>query len=153
MRNGIRVFGVSLAAFTAIVVGIVVITVGAIYLVGTLKKETADFRGGVDATESVHASGAYRIAAYDQFFNLCASIQAQEAQISVMTDELGSPLTPVDRQQILRASLTGLQGARNANIAQYNADASKADTRGNFLASNLPYQINRMVPQTTCAAG
>lgn len=146
----IRDSGRFLLASIASIAVVILLVVGVIYIVGTIKKETADFRGGVEQTETVRGSGAYRIAAYEQFFNLCASIQGQEATIAQMTDELNDPATTPERDAVLRASLTGVRSARNTNIAQYNGDAQKADTRANFLASNLPYHLE-MNGETQCA--
>lgn len=140
-------FALAIVAFIAV---IILIIVGVIYISGTIQKETADFRGNVSQTETVRGSGAYRIAAYEQFFNLCASIQGQEATIAQMTTELNDPATTPERDAVLRASLTGVRSARNANIAQYNADSAKADTRANFLASDLPYHLE-MNGETQCA--
>lgn len=132
------------------VVALVAILVGGVYGLGWFKKGTADFRGGVSQTESVHASGAYRIAAYDRFFDLCGAIKAKERQIASMTAELNDPATTPERAMILRPSITGLSNVRDEQIEQYNADASKTDTRANFLASTLPYAINPE-GETQCA--
>lgn len=121
----------------------------AVFGLGWFKKTTADFRGSVAATERVHASGAYRIAAYDQFFDRCAGVQAKEATIAALEQERATANEA--RQQQIDATLTAVRSSRAQDIARYNADASKTDTVGNFLASNLPYSLDVNQESTTCA--
>ena len=77
----------------------------------------------------------YRIPAYDHFFNLCASIQAREDQIDNM--QLLDDSDPTKSTNIV-----GLQNLRQSDIRQYNADAAKEGTLGQFRDSNLPYQLD-----------
>lgn len=133
------------AAVIALVIGI---PLGAIFLVGALKKGTADFRGDVAVTESVKANGAYRIAAYESFFNRCAEIQAKEATIAALKEELVT--ADNDRAFQIRATLTGVNSGRASDIARYNADARKTDTQASFLASTLPFQIDPTQEKTLC---
>lgn len=109
---------------------------------------TADIRGRVDAQETIK-SGANRIAQYDRFFNLCASIQAQEGMLTYLEEELGAA-APEDKARI-SANITGVQAARARAIAQYNADATKNYTSGQFRDSDLPYQLS-VEGVTQCAA-
>jgi hypothetical protein len=104
---------------------------------------TADARGAGEAREQTRANGSYRIAAYDKFFDLCASIQAQEDRIVIFSDD------PSPEGQV---NLRAVKAKRTELIRQYNADATKSDTKGHFLASDLPYQINPNEEHTTCAA-
>lgn len=137
--------------FAGVLLFVVVLVVGGMATlgIGLFKKETADFRGGVAATEQVHANGAYRIAAYDQFFNRCAEIQSKEATIAFLTTE-AKDATP-DRVAQINSTLTAVRAGRAADIARYNADAAKTDTLANFLASSLPYSIDPTQDHTTCA--
>ena len=77
----------------------------------------------------------YRIPAYDHFFNLCASIQAREDQIDNMQ-------LLDDNDPTKSTNIVGLQNLRQSDIRQYNADATKEGTLGQFRASNLPYYID-----------
>jgi hypothetical protein len=135
-------------AVAAAIAAVVILPVAGIYGVGFLKKETADFRGGVSATESVKANGAYRIAAYDQFFDLCGQVQAKEGTIAILQEELLTA-TP-ERAAVITPTIAGIKAGRQSDIAQYNSDASKTDTKANFLASSLPYSLN-INQETTCA--
>lgn len=100
---------------------------------------TADVRGRISANETIK-SGASRIANYEHFFNLCAAIQSNEAQIDSLTENLGTAVDNDDRARI-QASLAGVKAVRFSGIAQYNADAAKSYTQGQFRDSSLPYQI------------
>lgn len=130
----------------AILVGLGLATM---YSMGWLRKETADFRGGVAATEQIHANSAYRIAAYDKFFDDCAAIQGKEAQLAALRTEQATATG--QRAEIVAATITGVTAARATQIAQYNADAAKSDTAANFLSSSLPFYIESTKEHTTCA--
>lgn len=140
----LRIIGGIAALAVLIAVGI-----GWMFASGTFKKATADFRGGVAATEQIHANGAYRIAQYDHFFDLCAAIQGKDAQLDALKTELKTATG--QRAEIVAASITGVTGARNGQIAQYNGDASKADTAANFLSSSLPYKLDPTQEHISCA--
>ena len=133
------------AAGVALLVGVFL---ASIFIVGTLQKGTADFRGGVAATESVKANGAYRIAAYEKFYDQCAAVQGFETTIEALENEL--PTATPERQAIIQSTLTGLQSARGNAIFQYNADARKTDTQANFKSSTLPFQLDPNQEKTTC---
>lgn len=100
---------------------------------------TADVRGRVDAQEQ-RKSGASRIAGYELFFNRCAAIQTNEAQIDALKAELKNTTDPREQARI-NANITGVTAARNGGINQYNADARKEYTEGQFRDSSLPFQI------------
>jgi len=104
----------------------------------TFKYFTAEVRGKVAANETIQSGGS-RIANYNHFFNLCASIQGNEAQINSLLDEQKTA-TGKNLERI-NASITGVKSARLGAIYQYNADAAKSYTQGQFRSSNLPYQI------------
>lgn len=129
---------------------ILVVAGGAVLGIGLFRKATADFRGDVAATERIHANGAYRIAAYEQFFDRCASIQAKEATVRMLEDERQSARSD-DRIQQIDMTLTAVKAARANDIARYNADAAKTDTAANFHASSLPFRIDLNQETTTCA--
>ena len=107
--------------------------------------------GAVEQREKTIGDGDYRIAAYDQFYNLCGDIQAKEDQIKnteerETTKGSNSGFTEAQKASILLA----LENSRASLIREYNADASKADTRANFMASDLPYQLD-VNGETVCA--
>lgn len=85
-------------------------------------------------------SGSNRIAQYNKFFNICASVQSLEDRIDQQTEALKQTSNPTDQQRI-RDNLAGIRGLRSEAINQYNADASKDYTDGQFRSSKLPYQL------------
>lgn len=138
-----------IAAAIAVPVTLAGIAFGSVYASGGFSRVTADFRGGTAATEQIKASGAYRIAAYDAFFDKCAAIQGKEAQIAALRAE--SERAAGSRAEIVAINISALTGSRGAAIARYNADAAKAGTEGQFRDSSLPYRINPDQETTTCA--
>lgn len=106
-----------------------------------VKWVTAPFRGAVDQREKTVADGDYRIAAYDEFFNSCEAIAAKERIISRYKDEQAAAATEADRVR-LGAAILAESNIRDEMIADYNADAGKAGTRGQFRASELPFKID-----------
>lgn len=135
-----------------IVILVVVFAIGAVIVLGvaTFRKHTADYRGSAAATEKVQGNGAYRIAAYDSFYNQCAAIQGKEATLTALRDELKTGPDP-DRVTQIRASITAVTASRGQAIADYNASAAKTATAGQFRDSHLPYSINASEENTTCA--
>ena len=131
------------------------ILVLALLVVGgfALRWVTAEPRGALSQREKIIADGNYRIAAYDSFFDQCGAIQAKEDQIRQtedrkIDDKSGSAggFTSTQKDAILLA----LKNSRAEMVRSYNADAAKADTRANFLASSLPYQIDIDNYNTIC---
>jgi len=108
-------------------------------------------KGKVEAREQIQ-SGPFRIAAYDRFFNLCAAVQSDEATIAALQAELKTK-PPASRVTQINASITGLRSGRAEKINQYNADARKDYTIGQFRASGLPYQLFIEREATECVVG
>lgn len=138
------------------IVGILVLWVALASAIWGFGVATAGIFGRGEAHKQIQ-SAPYRITAYDHFFNLCASIQANEAQIDALLEE--QKLYEPGTRDFARvsASLTGVQAARHASISQYNADSSKDYTIGQFRDSDLPYQLpNTEYPEggkTNCRFG
>ena len=136
---------------TLLVVAVVVVAI----LIGSgvwlFRVATADVKGAGDQVIQTKGNAQYRIAAYDAFYDACGAIQAKEDQIALQEPllEAAKPGTP-DYQR-LEANVVALKSSRASLIRAYNADASKADTRANFLASDLPYSIDTTQEHTTCA--
>lgn len=115
---------------------------------------TADFRGASDAREKIHADGNFRIEAYDRFYNQCASVQSIEAAINAARAELNTKPSARRREQI-NTNITALTAARADAVNQYNADARKSYTAGQFKASDLPSSLPIEAPTegtTSCGA-
>ena len=124
-------------AFILVCIGMIL--VGSVSALA-LKYYTADVRGRVDANEQIK-SGSNRIVQYDSFFNACSSIQGIEGTIDALLEELASTVDENNKQRI-QTNITGNKAARAQAIAQYNADARKNYTDGQFRDSDLPYQLN-----------
>ncbi|OHA75481.1 MAG: hypothetical protein A3I38_00605 [Candidatus Wildermuthbacteria bacterium RIFCSPLOWO2_02_FULL_47_10] len=101
---------------------------------------TAGIFGRGEAHKQIQ-SAANRIQAYDHFFNKCAAIQAGEARIDALLKEQKLYEPGSGDFARVSSSLTGVIIARHESIVQYNADASKDYTIGQFRDSDLPYQI------------
>ena len=139
-----RILGMGLGVFVFVIVLIV--------LAGAFTWFWAPWKGKVEQRQMTEGSGAYRIAAYDAFYDDCQNIVAKEQIIANYEAELsGDPKPDKARAATLQAAITAETNARLELIASYNADSRKADTRANFKASDLPYQIDP-TQETTCDA-
>ena len=111
----------------------------------------ADPKGKVQAQEQIKA-GPARIAAYNHFFDLCASVQSDEAAIQSLNQEMNTTKPTPSRVTQINASLTALRSARAEKINQYNADARKGYTIGQFRSLQLPYTLVLTQEVTSCEA-
>lgn len=132
----------------------ILIVLGAIVLLTLLglgwRYVLADPKGRVQAQEQIK-SGPSRIAAYNHFFDLCAGVQSDEATMASLREELTTGPSESRRGQI-QATLTALRSARAEKINQYNADARKDYTIGQFRSSGLPYTLDATLEATSCTA-
>lgn len=120
---------------------------------GLFSQHTANFRGETSKRNQVEANGSFRIAAYDSFFNECASVQGIEGTITALEAERdGKPKPSTDRLDQIAAFIAANRATRAAAIAQYNADARKSYTSGQFRDSNLPFQLDPKAKETSCTA-
>ena len=120
---------------------------------GAFTDATANRQGETQKKHQVEGNGSYRIAAYDHFFDLCASVQAAEDKIQAQKDELdGKPAPDAQRADILRANINALSSTRAESIRQYNQDARKSYTLGQFKSSDLPFQLDIHAKETSCTA-
>lgn len=115
------------------------------------RARTAGFVGSRIA-ESTIESAASRIANYEHFYDLCASIEGYEDQLETLEAQLEST-DPDDSREVnrLRSSIAGLEGQRARAISQYNADSSKDYTAARFKASDLPWSLSTE-KETVCNA-
>jgi hypothetical protein len=99
-------------------------------------------------------SAPSRIARYEEFFNLCVSVQNAEIALDAESSRLEATTNP-DEQSTVRTNISGLTATRANGINQYNANALKDYTDGQFRASNLPYQLSTApyVPTTPSQQG
>jgi hypothetical protein len=133
------------------------ISLGVIAVIGgivagsyAIKYATADVRGSVAANELVRADGQFRVAAYDRFFDLCTSIQQDEARIDSLNKQLATADSSVEVNRI-KATIPAVQSTRDGKIAQYNNDAQKVGTIGPFRSAGLPERLDVTQGRTQCA--
>lgn len=86
-------------------------------------------------------SAPFRLEAYNYFFNQCASIQALEGQIDELSNQLEMMEQGSREYNITLSSLTGVKAMRRTAIANYNAEAAKDYTVGQFRDNDLPYSL------------
>ena len=116
------------AIVTLLLIG--VLTTGAGWAFGWF---TADTRGAIDARETILADGDFRIQAYQQFFDLCAGIEAQEGRADLFAADEDNPLASTNLQAVLAVRI-GL-------VTEYNSLAARSWTEGQFRDEDLPYNI------------
>lgn len=137
---------------TVIAVSIVLIITTilvSVYGGGFLQRMTADFRGETSQIEQTQADANYRISAYDQFYDKCSGVQSLESKIKNLTGELEAT-DEEKRKSVLNTSITASKNKRAEMINEYNADARKEATRGQFRASDLPYELSEDEEETSC---
>lgn len=144
--QGLGIFGAIIGFF--LIVGVLVAGGWAI------KYYTADVRGKINANEQIK-SGDNRIAQYDSFFNQCAAVQSFETSLEAAYNALDRNTDPSDTNR-LNINITGIEAQRARAINEYNANAAKNYTDGQFRDIDLPYQIRnteyKRGIRTTCAA-
>ena len=138
---------ITITVFSVVIA--VAIILATVYGGGLLQRMTADFRGETGQIEQTQADADYRISAYDQFYDKCAGIQTLESKISNLSDEL-EETDDEQRKSVLNTSITASKNKRAELINDYNADARKEATRGQFKASDLPYEVDINEEETTC---
>lgn len=139
------------AFIAGVAVLVVALVLGAMFMFGfgVFQRETADFRGDVEATERTGGSGAFRITAYDHFYDLCAAIQGEEDRLESLRRELETNPSESRRNQ-LNATIAAVEAARDRKIREYNVDARKDYTLGEFRASDLPFELDPDQEETSC---
>lgn len=99
--------------------------------------QTAEIKGRGDARIEIQ-SAKNRIPEYNHFFDVCASVQNAESSLDAQVERAETdPTNPT-----VQANIAALKAVRMQAIHQYNADAAKSYTSGQFLASNLPYRLD-----------
>lgn len=128
------------AVFWAVAVFVAVLALSAATF--GIRWATADLRGKGSAREQIKANGSFRIAAYNEFFDLCGAVQAQEDRLRIFAD---------DDSENGRINLRAVEAKRAELIREYNNKASRGYTEGQFRASDLPYRLNINDKETECA--
>lgn len=124
----------------AVILGLVaIIAIGAIAL--GIRWIFAEPTGAVEQREQTIGDGAYRIQAYEAFYEECASARTLQQNLDNARTQAENVDDPTRRAQ-LDANVTALANQLNAAVNDYNAHARETDTRGHFLASDLPYALD-----------
>lgn len=140
MKDWFIGLGTVMAALVAGLVALLVIGLIGVFGFGWFQRSTANYRGQTGVIERTKANPDFRIQAYEHFYDLCAAVQAVEGTLNASLTELAASTTANDQERI-RTNITGLQAQRTRSLAQYNVDARKSGTQGQFRASDLPYQL------------
>ncbi len=101
---------------------------------------TADIKGQGEAYKEIH-SKEFRLEAYNYFFNQYHSILGLEGSIDANIAMLHSLDKGTKEYNRIMTNIVSLQSLRHQAIQQYNAEASKDYTAGQFRDNNLPFQI------------
>ena len=126
-----KIILVALAGFLVIAIAIASTYAYRYYMAPTV--------GKVQAEQQIE-SGPYRIAAYNYFFDLYGAIKSYEVALKALDDNMNGVNSDAERERIL-ATIAGLKAQRARAINQYNMDAQKDYTIGQFRDWSLPYQI------------
>lgn len=101
---------------------------------------TAPIEGRVTAQEQIQ-SAPMMITAYNHFYDLYAAIKSYDPMIQAQKDILAQTTSETDRSRIL-INIAGITAQKARSIQQYNADAQKEYTIGQFKDKSLPYRLN-----------
>lgn len=101
----------------------------------------AEPSGAVQQREMTVGDGAYRIAAYEEFYQECSSaLTVQQNLAAAIKADQAEGVDPMRKAQ-LDANVTGLTAQLNRAVNDYNAHARETDTRAHFKSSDLPFSI------------
>ena len=105
-----------------------------------LQVATAGIYGRGEARIQIQ-SADFRIAAQATFFDQCAGIQGNEAQIDALNVTLAAEGISQRTRDFTITQLGGVTATRKAAIAKYNADSANTYLEGQFRDANLPFQL------------
>jgi len=146
-KEGWSLSGKLIPIAVAFIVTFVTILFIGVFAFGWFQKTTANFRGEVGQAEKILADPNYRIAKYDHFFDLCATIKAKEATIENLQ---GERETATDkRKEQINSTIMAIKSQRAESIQEFNADSAKEETAAHFKASGLPYRLD-IKEETEC---
>jgi hypothetical protein len=100
---------------------------------------TAPITGRVGAQQQIQ-SKEMMITAYNHFFDLYAAIQSYDVTLQALNSQLEQVTSEKERERVL-ATIAGVTSQKARSIFQYNADAKKSYTIGQFRDWKLPYQL------------
>lgn len=149
-RENFKILGMSVTAAVVALVALVGLAVGGVYLASWYSKTTANTRGETQQREANQGNGAFRQATYEQFFDLCQSVQSAEAKVDNLKTQAAQSTDEYEKQR-LGLSITAVMNSRADAVTQYNKLAAEKH-RQQFLDSNLPYRLDLNNMETTCGA-
>lgn len=142
-REGFRFIGYTLA----FLVSIAALGVFCTFLFGGGSWLTAPFRGASEKREQTTGSGAFRIATYQRYFDLCTAVQNAEASLKALEEE--KPDASDTRKAQIATSATAIKAQRAASVNEYNS-MSAQEHREPFKDKNLPYKLDVADTATVC---
>lgn len=142
-RDAARGFRWTVVAGVLGILAVLILGAMAVFGFGFFARTTAEFRGETEAREQTVADGGYRNASYEQFYDQCQAIVAIERKIARMQADTSLP------ESQRATNVLAQQNIRDDLITEYNADAAKSATVGQFRADDLPHRIDPD-QETTC---
>lgn len=150
MKEFIKGLSAGMLALIITIVLIVGVSLVGVFGFGWFTDATANRQGRTQQEQLVQGNGQYRIAAYEHFYDLCATVQTDWQTVQFGKEEMKG-VTDQGRLEQLQANLAAQQIKLVTDVNQYNGDARKAATLAQFKASNLPSRLTA-TKETTCHA-
>lgn len=150
IRSDAREYSKGLLYTVIGILSVLVLGTGTLLATGTIQKWTADFRGDVKAKEQTKASGAFRVATYNDYFALCSAVQSDEDAIRNAQDEIKAEGTTTARKAKLQQVITATKNTRAENVRDYNAKAAN-EFKAPFKSNDLPAKLDIADFNTECA--
>nr|WSY49170.1 hypothetical protein OG999_02735 [Streptomyces sp. NBC_00886] len=129
------------------VIGLALVYVIGVFAFGAAGWITAPFRGEADKRENTVGSGEFRQTTYEEFFDLCESVQNAEGTIQALQEE--RKVASETRTAQIDQSITALKATRIESVNDYNAKAAQ-EHRAPFRDKDLPYRLDVTAKRTTC---
>jgi len=140
--------GINWAVATiGLIVAMALVYVVGVFAFGGAGWITAPFRGEAEKRENTVGSGVFRQSTYEDFFELCASVQTAEGSINALKDE--HKTASDTRKAQIDQSVTALKASRNEAIVEYNTK-SMQEHRAAFQDKALPYRLDASATETVC---
>lgn len=132
-------------------IGLAIAAVYAAVYVGTqISMDTAERRGQAAQEERVKADGDYRLAARDEFYKLCSTVEAQQQEIELL--EADAKAATGERKELLESGVTAKRNTMVENAEEYNAKAANEASRGQFRDAELPRELDPLEEEVSCGS-
>jgi len=102
---------------------------------------------GIAEKERQVQSAEFRIYSYEHFYDMGARIESLEAKLVAQKKKIQKQKEGSEEYSRTLTNIAALEGLIIENKAQYNADAKKEETRGQFRANDLPYSYDLSLPE------